>query len=114
MNWPTGKDGSLVIRRGQTYTVTPSAILDFDLIIVEPNGTLEVSSGGDWVVLVCSSDAKIDGVIRVTEGDHSGGTFRKDLSIAPVSLAGLVLEYTIVQKLGGNGGPAMGGMIQPG
>ena len=103
--WPSGRDGPLMVVSGQTLTISANARRDYSSIDIERGGTLAIDEGAGWTMIGCAGDARVDGRLLATldapragVGSNIEGRYR---DVAP---DGQALEYTIVQSRGGRGG----------
>lgn len=95
--WPFGTLGDLVVLNGQTVTLTPGQIYDYNNVTINPGGTLALSEGNIPVILGCKNSFINNGtVIGRLNSSTAGGTL--------IDPNGFVFGYTIVQAIGGYGG----------
>ena len=96
--WPTGRDGALVIRAGETASVQAGAVLDYASIDIQHGGTLEILQGAAWTLIGVTGDMRLKGTIVVRPGNFGPQT------ISLVAPDGRQLDHTIDQAPGGAGG----------
>ena len=107
--WPTGKDGDLILTNGATQTLAagggsgPGGAYDFRNINIDATSTLTLSGDG-WVVIGASGNVNVDGTVDGTP-HHAQLT---DLAVnAPANdgtANGEQLTYLVNQAPGGSGG----------
>lgn len=98
--WPSGKDGPLLVKTGEKITLQPGKTYDFQSITVQSGGTINISPGSDWVIIGSLGDVNIQGTIVGNEGIADSGNF---VATAP---DGFQLQYNFVSSGGGVGGDA--------
>jgi hypothetical protein len=103
-NWPTGTDGDLIITSGQTIQMTPGTVKNYRNVRIEAGGVLEITDGSDWTLFGVQKNLRLDGVIRLNNATHTGGTFNRQAPDRLGALTGETLSYVITQQPGGSGG----------
>ena len=98
--WPTGKDGPLLVKNGETITLQPGSVYDFQSITVQSGGTIRISPGSDWVIIGSVGDVNIQGTVVGNQGIAASGNF---VATAP---DGFRLQYNFISSGGGAGGEA--------
>ena len=94
--------GDIYVGNGQLVQIPSNGKRQYGSLVVEAGGTLEVANGGGILELEVLGPCRIDGVIKGTSGNHSGGTWN---SVTGLSES---ISYTITQGAGGNGGAGEG------
>jgi hypothetical protein len=93
-----GANGDLTVLNGQTVTLASGLYYDYNNVTVNAGGILEFTgSTGGITQLGVRNNLIVNGIIR-SNGIYNGGTYNL------TTIAGEVLNYTISQALGGNGG----------
>ena len=69
--------GDLIVANGQTVTIPANADRQYGDLIVEAGGTLQMGDGGGIAVLDVLGNCIINGLIKGSQGKHTGGTFTK-------------------------------------
>ena len=90
--------GDLIVANGQTVTIPANATRQYGDVIVDAGGILEVEDGGGILTIEALGNCVINGLIKATNGKHTGGVWNK------TSPLGESLSHMVTQKAGGNGG----------
>lgn len=103
-SWPTGAQGPLVIRTGESLRIDAGVVLDFSSITIDPGGALVIAPGAAWTMLGSRGPVVINGRI-VAEPIEGGDRFIvSNEPVADGSLTGPQLIHHVVQAAGGAGG----------
>lgn len=103
-SWPTGAQGPLIIRTGESLRVDAGVVLDFSSITIDPGGALVIAPGAAWTMLGSRGPVVINGRI-VAEPIEGGDRFIvSNEPVADGSLTGPQLIHHVVQAAGGAGG----------
>lgn len=90
--------GDLIVAPGQTVTLPANGSRQFGDFIVEAGGTIMIEDGGGILDIDVLGNCVHNGLIKGSQGKHTGGIFTK------ISPLGETLTHTVVQKAGGKGG----------
>src|SRR5436190_16195582 len=62
--WPSGADGALVIKSGETAQMVAGMLLDFSSVDIQSGGILEILPGSGWTIIGCAGDFNLRGTIK--------------------------------------------------